>query len=283
MTLCAVVTGGSSNIGQGTAIVLAEHGYDVAITYAKNKAGANKTKQQIESLGRRCFVYKAHLQNPDEVVEMIHRAYDDLGRLDCLVCNAGRESRKSILTTTVEELDFLYDNTLRNYLLCIGTASRIMVKEKIQGSIVMMTSMRARVAHSDGFLYSSFKAAMEQGCKSIALDLSEFNIRVNCVAPGAIWPPDWDNAFIRESIPLHRSGTPRDVGEAVAFLAGEKSSYITGTTILVDGGLSLPVLLEQDKAIPWKYEGWSEQRYEEAMELLEKEKDSLIRKRKGSE
>jgi len=108
----------------------------------------------------------------------------------------------------------------------------------------------------------------------MALDLSAYNIRVNCVAPGATWRPDEngnlpDTPFLRESIPLHRTGTVWDMGEAVAFLAGEKSSYITGTTIRVDGGLILPGLLEQKDAVPWKYEGWSEKIHEKAMEMID--------------
>ena len=268
MNKCAMVTGGSKNIGQGIAVVLAEHGYDVAVTYATSEEGARNTQKQVESLGRRCFIYEAHLEKPDEPSRVINQAYADLGRLDVMVCNAGREIRRSILTITAEELDFLYQNNLRNYFLCAGAAARLMVRDKTQGNIIMITSVRAKLAHPDGFYYGSLKAAMEHACKSMALDLSEFNIRCNCVAPGAVWRHSADSAFIRETVPLHRSGTPRDVGEAVVYLTSDKASYVTGTTLLIDGGLSLPALLEQENAIPWKYEGWAEKRYNQAMEMM---------------
>ena len=271
MTKCAFITGGSRNIGQGIAITLAKHGYDVAITYAQGIEGAKETQAQVEALGRRCFIYEAHLQNPHEPEQVITKAYEDMGRLDVLVANAGRERRGSVLTFTAEDYDFLYTNSLRNYFLCAGAASRLMVRDKIPGSIIMITSVRANLPHPDDFCYGGIKAAMERACKSMALDLSEFNIRVNCVAPGAIWPPDrnrQDTPFIRESIPLSRVGTPTDCGEAVAFLAGDQGSYITGTTLLVDGGLALPGMLEQHDAIPWKTEQWSANRYKKAMELL---------------
>jgi NAD(P)-dependent dehydrogenase (short-subunit alcohol dehydrogenase family) len=190
-----------------------------------------------------------------------------------MVCNAGRDARGSILTATADDMDFLYTNSLRNYYLCVGAAARIMVRDKVPGSIVMVTSVRAVLPHSEDFMYGGIKAAMERACKSMAMDLSEFNIRVNCVAPGAVWTKNFDTPFVKETIPLHRSGTPEDIGEAVAYLAGPQSAYVTGTTLLVDGGLSLPGLLEQEKAIPWKYERWIKTRYEKAMDILKEEEN----------
>jgi len=177
---------------------------------------------------------------------------------------------------TADDYDYLYTNSLRNYFLCAGAAARYMVKDKIEGSIIMITSSRAVSAHPDDFFYGSIKAGIERASKSMALDLSAYNIRVNCVAPGATWKPDAegnlpDTPFVRESIPLHRTGTVRDVGEAVAFLSGDKSTYITGTTVLVDGGLSLPGLLEQQNAIPWKFDRWTAMHYEKAMEMINRD------------
>ena len=257
-----MVTGGSRNIGQGIAIVLAEHGYDLAITYANNVDGARETQEQIKALGQRCFIYEAHLEKPEVPGETVSQAHSDLGRLDVMVCNAGKDTRNSVLTVTAEELDFLYTNNLRNYFLCAGAAARHMANDGIEGNIIMITSVRGQLAHPDDFYYGALKAGMERACKSMALDLSAYNIRVNCIAPGAIWPPGKDgkprtSPFIQESIPLHRTGTARDIGEAAAFLADTKSSYITGTTLLVDGGLSLPGLWEQQNAIPWKSPSWN--------------------------
>lgn len=273
MNQCAMVTGGSRNIGQGIAIALAAHGYDVAITYATHPDGALETQQRIEALGRRCFIYEAHLENTDAPEQAVKSAYRDLGRLDVMVCNAGRDGRDSVLTITPEKLDFLFTNNLRNYILCAGAAARRMARDGRGGSIVMVTSVRASLAHPDDFYYGGMKAAVERACKSMALDLSEYHIRVNCVAPGAVWDINknrktLDTPFVQESIPLHRCGVPGDIGEAVAFLAGEQSSYITGTTLLVDGGLSLPGLLEQEKAIPWKHEPGMQRRHKQAMEML---------------
>jgi NAD(P)-dependent dehydrogenase (short-subunit alcohol dehydrogenase family) len=272
---CAMITGGSRHIGQGIAVTLAEYGYDIAITYATSPDGAEETKKQVEALGRRCFIYEAHLEKPDVPEKIINRARKDLGRLDAMICNAGKDRRHSVLTVTAEDLDELYTNNLRNYFLCVGAAARHMVNDKVNGSIIMITSVRGQLAHPDDFYYGGIKAAMDRACKSMALDLSAYNIRVNCIAPGAVWKPDKDGnlpdtSFLRESIPLHRTGYVRDIGEAAAFLAGERSAYITGVTLLVDGGLSLPGLLERRDAIPWDYPQRKPKVYEKAMEMLRK-------------
>ena len=266
-----MVTGAGRHIGQGIAIVLAEHGYDIAVTYATSEEGALETKKQVESLGRRCFILQAHLETPDGPNLAVKQAREHLGRLDVMVCNAGRDKRSSVLTTTADEYDFLYVNNLRNYMLCAGAAARHMVKDGVEGNIIMITSTRAISPHPDDFYYGALKAAMERACKSMALDLSAHNIRVNCVAPGATWRPRDgklpDTPFLRESVPMHRTGTVRDVGEAVAFLAGDKASYITGTSLTVDGGLALPGLLETEKAVPWKLETWTPMHLNKAMEM----------------
>ncbi len=259
----AVVTGGSHNIGQGIAIVLAEHGYDVAITYNNRKEGALETQAEIEKLGKKCFVYQASLENPKVPDEIVARAHKDLGHIDLMVCNAGNGGfRGSILTVTPEKVDEVYSVNFRNYILSAGAAARYMVKDNIAGSIIFITSSRAEMAYPDDYLYGGFKACVKRACESMALDLSAYNIRVNCVAPGATWTPRpgmedrLKSPFVTESIPLHRVGTPRDNGEAVAFLASDKASYITGVTVRVDGGLILPGMLEGYDKIPWVRQEW---------------------------
>ena len=110
----------------------------------------------------------------------------------------------------------------------------------------------------------------------MALDLSSYNIRVNCVAPGATWTPKNPamlSPFVKESIPLHRVGTPRENGEVVAFLASENASYITGITVRVDGGLILPGMLEGYDKIPWVREDWKKDQYEKAMAMVKKDEE----------
>ena len=266
----AIVTGGSHNIGQGIAIVLAEHGYDVAITYNSRKEGALETQKAIENLGKKCFVYQASLENPQVPDQIVAKAHEDLGHIDLMVCNAGNGGfRGSVLTVNPEKVDEVYTVNFRNYILSAGAAARYMVKDKIAGCILFITSSRAEMAYPDDYLYGGFKACVKRACESMALDLSAYNIRVNCVAPGATWVPRpgmedrLQSPFVTESIPLHRVGTPRENGEVCAFLASENASYITGITVRVDGGLILPGLLEGYEKIPWVRQEWRDKIMEE--------------------
>ena len=276
MNKTALVTGGSHNIGQGIAIVLAEHGYDVAITYNNRKEGAIDTQKAIEALGRKCFIYQASLEKAEVPQQIVDQAHKDLGgRLDLMVCNAGNGGfRGSILTITPENVDEVYTVNFRNYMLCAGAAARHMVADKIEGNIIFITSSRAEMAYPDDYLYGGFKACVKRAMESMALDLSSYNIRVNCVAPGATWVPRpgmedrLKSPFVTESIPLHRVGTPRENGEVVAFLASEHASYITGITIRVDGGLILPGMMEGHDKIPWVRDEWKKAQYEQAMAML---------------
>ena len=137
MNKTALVTGGSHNIGQGIAIVLAEHGYDVAITYNSRREGAEDTQKQIEALGRKCFIYQASLEKPEVPQQIVDQAHKDLGgRLDLMVCNAGNGGfRGSILTITPENVDEVYTVNFRNYMLCAGAAARHMVADKVDRRI----------------------------------------------------------------------------------------------------------------------------------------------------
>lgn len=274
----AVVTGGSHNIGQGIAITLAKLGYDLAITYRSRREGALETQDQIQKMGRRCFIYAASLEDPKTVQNVIDQAHEDLGSIDLLVCNAGNGGfRGSVLSVTPEEVDAVYTVNFRNYILCAGAAARYMVKDHIAGNIIFITSTRAERAYAEDYLYGGLKAGIQRAAKSMALDLSSYNIRVNCVAPGAIWPEDPNNPervrspFVKESIPLHRVGRAEDIGEAVAFLASDKASYITGISLNVDGGLILPGMQEGYTKIPWVHQEWKDKMYQEAMDQMKQE------------
>lgn len=279
MNKTAVVTGASHNIGQGIAVVLAEQGYDLAITYRSNEEGARDTEKAVKELGRRCYVYQSTLDLAQAPQELMDKAHRDLGQIDLLVCNAANPGfRCSILTVTPEMVDNIYASNYRNYITCAGAAARYMVADKTEGNIIFITSTRAEMAYVDDYLYGSLKAAIKRATESIALDLSSYNIRVNCVAPGAIWPvkPGMEerlqSPFVTESIPLHRVGTPREIGEAVAYVASDKAAYMTGTTLRLDGGLILPGMMEGHDKIPWVREEWKKEVYDEAMKMVRGEK-----------
>lgn len=276
MSKTAIVTGGSHNIGQGLAITLARHGYDVFITYNSRLEGALETKRCIEELGQKCWVYQASLEREEVPQQMVDQAHKDMGHIDLLVCNASQGSAYgSILTMTPDFLNRIFALNFRNYILCAAGVSRYMVADKIPGTIIFITSTHADRAYPEDLLYGSLKAGIQRAAESMALDLGSYGIRVNCIAPGCIWPLNPDNPvppFVTECIPLQRVGTPSEIGDLVAFLASDAGSYITGITIRQDGGLILPGMHEASKTPPvWMPQQWHQKQYQIAMDMLHPE------------
>ena len=145
--------------------------------------------------------------------------------------------------STIISGNIILNSNLRSYLLCASAAARHMVRDGVKGSIVFITSTRFDRAYQDDMMYGALKAAITRACKSMAIDLAPHGIRVNCVAPGATATREGHGQGVNpltNVVPLGRLGTPRDNGELVAFLISEKASYITGTAIVLDGGLSAP-------------------------------------------
>ena len=259
---CAFITGASRGIGRGIAEVLASIGYDIAITYSSKADEANEVKQYIESLGRRCFIYQASLEFPLVPEAVTRRAIADLGRLDLLVNNAGLTRHNRITNTSLAEIDFLYGLNYRNPMLCSSVASAHMVENNIKGNIIFITSSRAERAYPTDSMYGGLKSALKRSCESMALELSQYGIRVNCVAPGHTKvrgdvTTDLDYGFTKK-IPLGRAGTPAECGWCVAYLASEKAGYITGISIRLDGGLIIPGMPEDGS--PESGYGWSRMR-----------------------
>jgi len=263
-TKCAFVTGGSRGIGKGIALVLAEQGYDIAITYATAIDEAMDTKTSVEAFGRRCFVYQANLEKADVPEAVTKQAIADLGRLDVLVNNAGQTKHNSLFTTEVDLMDFVNGLDFRAPILCAKQAALHMRENGIRGSIINITSTRAFRSYPEDALYGAAKAGLTRATESMATELAPYGIRMNCVAPGATRVrgdgsvEDLHSGFAPK-IPLGRYGTPRENGYAVAWLCSEQAGYITGTTLKIDGGLILPGMPED--ASPEAGYGWGRMKY----------------------
>ena len=271
----AIVTGGSHGIGRGCVIALARHGYDVAFTYRTRIDDALEVKRTVEELGRRCFMYQAEMHDPNVPVPTIRKAIKDLGGVDVIVCNAGQTKHHSILNINNDDLDYLINLNFRSYILSAGEAARYMVKHSVKGSIIFITSSRGDRAYPEDLLYGGLKAGLKRACESIALDLSPYGIRINCIAPGWTMTDTVDRVHpgrLDPIVPLKRGGLPIDVGEAVVYLSGEHAGYITGVTLRIDGGLVLPGLPESmpDKAV-WLNPAWTEKQYNMMIEREEQE------------
>jgi len=263
ITKNALIIGGSRGIGHATAVALAGEGCDIAFTFNTCEEAAVETAREIEAMGRRCFYYQAAMQERDVPERIVARAIADLGRIDVLVTVAGLTRFDSVAELTADKIDLLYNCDYRAVLLCAAAAARHMIDNGVKGNIVHISSVHAFVAWANDSVYGGLKAAINRTTESEALDLSNYGIRVNCVAPGMtnVHRPDTPEFLEREwahKIPLGRYGRARDIADAVVFLASDRASYITGVTLKVDGGMSLPAM--NDDAGPGSGYGWDKRR-----------------------
>lgn len=183
----AIVTGASRGIGKGIAMCLAEEGYDLAISYVSKKEEADKVVEQIsETYHTRCFAYQAALQEKGAGKALFDRAVADLGGLDLLVNNAGLTIFESLQDIQEETLDLLINLDFKNYILMMREAANYMIASGTKGSIINITSSRGEQSYPEDGLYGGLKAGLNRAICSFALDVSQYGIRINNVAPGAI-------------------------------------------------------------------------------------------------
>jgi 3-oxoacyl-[acyl-carrier protein] reductase len=236
----ALVTGASTGIGRAIAIALAEEGAHVAINYRHDEAGARQTADAVEALGRRAMVVKADVTHAGEVEGMIELVTGAWQGLDVLVNNAGVVNRGPLLDITEAMWDSVVDVNLKGVFLCTQSAARWM-KPRRTGAIVNISSMRGVEGGSSSAHYAAAKAGVIALTKTVARELAP-DIRVNAVAPGYVETriqsmlTDAQRDTINAGTPLGRFGQPSEIARVVAFLASEDASYMTGQTLVVDGG-----------------------------------------------
>lgn len=233
----ALVTGASKGVGKGIALELARRGWNVWINYNSDRPGAEATAREIEALGRQAWLAQASVADSAQVDAM----FAQVGQLDLLVNNAGVQTWKPLLELTEAEWDRVIDTNLKGCFLCTQRAARKMLAGG--GNIVNIGSGCNKLAFPRLVDYTASKGGIEQFTKVAAVELGEYKIRVNCVAPGAVEiertkleAGDYAGMWSKYT-PLARVGTPEDIGKTVAFLASDDASFITGQTIWVDGGL----------------------------------------------
>ena len=238
----ALVTGASKGIGKGIALELARAGCNVAVNYNSDRAGAEATAEEIQALGREAIICQANVGQSGEVAAMFRSVAGKWGKLQILVNNAGVQTWKPLLDLEEAEWDRVIDTNLKGTFLCTQHGARLM-KDNGGGTIVNIGSGCNKVAFPNLVDYTASKGGIEMFTKVAAAELGRYNIRVNCVAPGAVEiertkneAGDYAGTWAKLT-PLGRVGLPADVARTVAFLAGDGGSFITAQTIWVDGGL----------------------------------------------
>jgi NAD(P)-dependent dehydrogenase (short-subunit alcohol dehydrogenase family) len=238
----ALVTGGATGIGRVIARFLAREGCRVAINYIGGAEQAEEALRELRAEGVEALALKADVRHAGEVRSMVDVAAEAFGRLDVLVNNAAVQTEGAFLDVTEEDWDRVIDTNLKGTFLCTQAAARHMVKSG-GGSIVNIGSGSNYVPFPTLVAYTCSKGGLEMLTKVASLSLAPQQIRVNCIAPGAILVertkhelPDYAGQFARIT-PMGRVGLPEDVAAAAVFLASDAARFITGQTILVDGGL----------------------------------------------
>ena len=244
----ALVTGASSGIGAATASLLASLGAKVAINYHSNKAGAMAVLEKAKKDGSAAEAFRADVTKTDEIAGLINSVQAEFGPLDILVNNAGSLlERLPIRTLTEERWDAVMNLNLRSAAMCSRFVIDSMM-ERRTGAIVNVGSIAARNGGGPGAgPYSVAKAGLMTLTKACAKEVAPFGIRVNCVSPGVIdtpfhevfSTPEMMENFVK-MIPLGRVGTPKECANLIAFLASDAASYITGTTVDINGGQLMP-------------------------------------------
>ncbi len=239
----AVITGSSRGIGKGCAQTLARYGADVVINYVESEEKAYHIVRKIEGMGRKSFAVKADVSKEREVSLLFEKVINEFGRIDILVNNAGIHQHLKTWELNLEDWMRIMNVNLTSVFLCSREAV-IHMKEAKSGSIINISSCVAFTGTDHEIHYASTKAGILGFTKSLALEVAPYRIRVNAVAPGFIATDmvlplitDEERRNLEYKIPLGRLGEPGDIGEAVAFLASDLASYITGETIHVNGGL----------------------------------------------
>lgn len=243
-----LVTGaGSRGIGRAIAEALAGAGADVAVHYHGDGTLASELVDRLRASGRRAFALAGDLADPAAGRTLVRRAIDDLGALDVLVSCAAVLSRVPFLDLTDAEWDRIHAVNLRGYFITGQEAARHMVARGAGGRIIMVSSVNQVTVNRGIAHYAATKGGVMQLAKAMALELAPTGITVNLIAPGTI-ETDLNRDFLAEAgnrraklglIPMDRIGRPEDVAGAAVFLASEAAAYVTGATIVVDGGLTL--------------------------------------------
>jgi glucose 1-dehydrogenase len=242
----ALITGGGQGIGQGIAFRFAEEGADVAIDYVANSEAADATVAQIQKMGRRAVALAADVSSVDQIHGLMKQVADFFGGVDVLINNAGVERHASIWEATEHDYDLVLNINLKGAFFASQAFVQHRMAVKKPGKIINISSVHEDLPFPHYTSYCASKGGMKMMMRNLSIELAPYGITVNNIAPGAIETPintallndPRELKALLDNIPLGRLGKVKDVAGAAVFLASSDADYITGTTIVVDGGLT---------------------------------------------
>lgn len=250
----ALVTGANSGIGRSVALALGQAGADVAVNYVAGEEAANAVVDEIRRAGVHALAIKADVSSEDQVASMFERMIQEFGTIDILVANAGLQRDAAFHDMTLEQWNTVLGVNLTGQFLCARAAVREFLRRGVvasiscaAGKIICMSSVHQEIPWGGHANYSTSKGGIKMLMESLAQEVAPQRIRVNGIAPGAIRTPintsAWQTkeayAQLMTLVPYGRIGEPEDIARAAVWLASDYSDYVVGTTLYVDGGMSL--------------------------------------------
>jgi glucose 1-dehydrogenase len=250
----ALVTGANSGIGKGVAIALGQAGADVVVNFVDGDDAASAVVEEIKKAGSKAYAHKADVSSEEQVVLMFARMKQEFGTTDILVANAGLQRDAAFHEMTLAQWNKVLDVNLTGQFLCAREAVREFLRRGVvaevsraAGKIICMSSVHQEIPWAGHVNYAASKGAIKLMMESLAQEVAPKRIRVNAIAPGAIRTPintaAWQTKEAYDAlmtlVPYGRIGEPEDIARAAVWLASDHSDYVVGTTLYVDGGMTL--------------------------------------------
>lgn len=250
----ALVTGANSGIGKATAIALGRAGADVVVNYVTGEDSAEAVAEEIRRGGVRAYAHCADVSNEEQVKEMFARMVAQLGTIDILINNAGRQKDARFVDMSLADWNAVISVNLTGQFLCAREAVREFLRRGVvpsvscaAGKIICMSSVHERIPWAGHANYAASKGGIMMMMKSIAQEFAPHRIRINSIAPGAIRTPintaAWSTPEAYKSlmalVPYNRIGEPEDIARTAVWLASDEADYLVGATLFVDGGMTL--------------------------------------------
>jgi 3-oxoacyl-[acyl-carrier protein] reductase len=252
----ALVTGAGTGIGREIALEFAREGADVVLHYSRSDAGAKSAVEEIQEMGRKAAAFKADFTDVKQVGRLGEQAVELLGRVDCLVNNAGITFNKPFAQVTVEQFETLFDVNIRAQFFLTQRIAEDMLNHA-GGTVVNLTSIHGVSGAREHSVYAGTKGAIIAYTRALAVELGHQGIRVNAIAPGWVTVENYTNVMpdfdpeqaakdAYNTVPVARAGAPIDVAKLAVFLSTDDSGYILGQTIVIDGGTTSLMSLMTD-------------------------------------
>jgi len=239
----ALVTGASRGIGKAIAIELCHKGYEVIVHYNNNKEQAQDVWREIHDNGNKAYLINGNIGDHSDVIEIATKCFEEFGGINLLINNAGISYKRTFWETTLYDINSFMDVNFKGTYLLTQEITRRMIEGDVKGSVYTITSING-ISPGIGFSgYGASKGALECAMKGVALELAQYNIMVNTIAIGGImtdinssvWKDKEKLQMVNSSIPLGRLGRPSEVARTLCSIV-ESNSYMTGNTIVIDGG-----------------------------------------------